>query len=468
MLRRNHRFFQSIQVLRDVILVGVSFYLAFNIRFSFPVHFPYESISDPKETAAIFIMLIAVWPAMGWANGLYISRRSQSIASELFDVVRVTALAFLVLVTITYFVRDVRYSRATLILWAIFSVCFVSTARMGFRWLLQKLRSRGYNLRHVVIVGGGALAQRVLETIREHDTLGLRVIGIAVSNNEENLVGKLIFGTKVIGTIDTISSLLEQHNIDQVIVALPVDKLGALKGIMAVLSQETVDVRLVPDFYQYMTLCGSIEELNGMPIINLQSTPLAGWNLLTKRGFDIFTSSVALLFSLPAIAISAALIKFTSHGPVFFKQLRVGMDGRIFTMFKLRTMSLDAENNGARMTEPGDPRCTTLGAFLRRFSIDELPQLFNVLRGDMSLVGPRPEQPAFIDEFKRQVPRYALRHKIKAGMTGWAQINGMRGQTCMKKRIELDLYYIENWSILLDLKILLRTIFGGFLSPNAY
>lgn len=468
MLRRNHRFFQSVQVLRDVVLVGISFFFAFSVRFSFPSQLPYESISDPKETAAIFIMLVAVWPAMGWVNGLYVSRRARSIASETFDVFRVTAIAFLVLVTVTYFIRDVRYSRATLVLWAVFSVVLISVARMGSRWLLQRLRSHGYNLRHVVVVGGGALAQRVIETIREHDTLGLRVVGVAVREAEAALVGRHMFGTRVLGTVSTLSSLLVSNEVDQVIVALPVDELDALKGIMAILSQETVDVRLVPDFYQYMTLCGSVEELSGMPIINLQSTPLAGWNLFTKRGFDVFVSCLALALASPFLAVVAVLIKWASSGPVFFRQPRVGMDGQVFTMYKLRTMRLDAECTGARMTEPDDPRCTPIGALLRRLSLDELPQLWNVLRGDMSLVGPRPEQPAFIDEFKRQVPRYALRHKIKAGMTGWAQINGMRGQTSIKKRIELDLYYIENWSLSLDMKILFRTVCGGFLSPNAY
>ena len=468
MLRRNHRFFQSLQIIRDVILVGASFGLAYWVRFSFPDWLPYESISDPRETSAVFLMLISVWPILGWASGLYVSRRAQSIAAEVFDVFRVTVIAFLVLVTVTYFVRDVRYSRATLILWTIFTIAVVAGVRMTSRYALQRVRARGYNLRHVIIVGAGGLAQRVIETIRAHDTLGLRVVGLAVRDAQRSLVGRRMFGTRIIGTVGELSRLVAHHGVDQVIVALPVDELDALKGIMAVLSQETVDVRLVPDFYQYMTLCGSIEEFSGMPIINLQASPLLGWNLVTKRAFDIFVAAVGLTLVGPLLAVLAALIKLTSPGPVFFRQERVGMDGRLFTMYKLRTMRADAERDGARMTMPDDPRRTRLGAFLRRTSLDELPQLWNVLTGDMSLVGPRPEQPTFIEDFKREIPRYALRHKIKAGMTGWAQVHGMRGNTSIKKRIELDLYYIENWSLLLDIKILFRTVFGGFLSPNAY
>jgi exopolysaccharide biosynthesis polyprenyl glycosylphosphotransferase len=205
-----------------------------------------------------------------------------------------------------------------------------------------------------------------------------------------------------------------------------------------------------------------------LPIINLQATPLVGWNLAAKRFFDIVVSLTGLMIAGPIIAVSAIWIKATSAGPVFFRQERVGMDGCRFYMYKLRTMRVDAEHDGAQMTSRDDPRRTTVGRFLRRSSLDELPQLFNVLRGDMSLVGPRPEQPLFIEDFKRKIPRYALRHKIKAGITGWAQVNGMRGNTSIAKRIELDLYYIENWSLALDLKILLRTVFGGFISPNAY
>ena len=217
-----------------------------------------------------------------------------------------------------------------------------------------------------------------------------------------------------------------------------------------------------------MTLCGGVDEFAGLPLINLQATPLVGWNLVIKRLFDMSMAILGLLVGAPLLAIIALVVRFSGRGPVFYAQERVGMDGRTFTMYKFRTMRADAEVDGARMTAPGDPRRTAIGAFLRTLSLDELPQLWNVLRGDMSLVGPRPERPCFIEDFKREIPRYALRHKIKAGMTGWAQVNGMRGNTSIEKRIELDLYYIENWSILLDLKILLRTVCGGFLSRNAY
>jgi Undecaprenyl-phosphate glucose phosphotransferase len=261
---------------------------------------------------------------------------------------------------------------------------------------------------------------------------------------------------------------VEQRRIDQVIIALPLEHQGALPGLMGVLSGSTADVKVVPDLAQYVTLSGGIEEFGGLPILSLQHGPLQGWNSVTKRLFDVLLSAVALLLTAPLLLLCALAIRFTSRGSVLYRQERMGMDGQLFEILKFRTMSTDAEDSGARMAEPGDPRTTRLGVFMRRLSIDELPQLFNVLRGDMSLVGPRPERPVFIEEFRRRIPRYHLRHKIKAGITGWAQINGLRGQTSIEKRIEFDLYYIENWSLLLDLKILARTLAGGFLSRNAY
>ncbi|MBI5510091.1 MAG: undecaprenyl-phosphate glucose phosphotransferase [Deltaproteobacteria bacterium] len=466
MLRRHHRFFQSLQVLRDAVLVGVSFYLAYLGRFSFPGLLPFGTVTPRQEAIWVGLMLMMVWPAMGWMAGLYVSRRSRGVAAEFFDVSRTSFIAFMVLVTLAYFSRDERFSRGILVLWALLSVLVVGLARVASRVALGSVRSRGYNLRHVIIVGTGDLARRVASLIRQQGSLGMRAVGVVAPNTEraKTKIGNL----PVFGKVSDLHRILAEHAVDQVIVALPIDKLGALKEIMTVLSQEPVDVRVIPDFYQYMTLCGSVEEFAGLPIINLQATPLVGWNLVAKRTFDIVVTGIGLVLVTPLVTLTALFIKLTSPGPVFYVQERVGMDGRKFQMFKLRTMRVNAEADGVQMTSPDDPRRTRLGSLLRRLSIDELPQLWNVMKGDMSLVGPRPERPCFIETFKRDIPRYALRHKIKAGMTGWAQVHGMRGDTSIAKRIELDLYYIENWSLLLDLRILFRTVFGGFLSPNAY
>ncbi len=466
MLKRHHRFFQTAQVVRDALLVGISFWIAYVLRFSLPELIPYGSISPRSETLWVGTTLVVLWPAVGWLSGLYVSRRLRGVGEELFDVAKVSVIAFMLLVTLTYFVRDERFSRGILLLGSVISVGMVGSARMLARGLLRALRSRGLNLRHVVVVGTGEMAARVARTLHNQASLGMRVVGF-ISADEGEPEGRL--DAPVIGTVGELGRLVgPSRGIDQVIVALPIERLGVLREMMEVLSHEPVDVRVVPDFYQYATLCGSIDELAGMPVINLQDTPLIGWNLVAKRAFDVVASAVGLLLVSPLLALIAAAIRLEGRGPVLYLQERVGMDGRRFTMVKFRSMRADAEQGGAAMATPDDERRTRLGAWLRRLSLDELPQLWNVLRGDMSLVGPRPERPCFIDYFKREIPRYALRHKIKAGMTGWAQINGMRGNTSIAKRVELDLYYIEHWSLLLDVKILLRTLFGGFLSPNAY
>lgn len=468
MLRRHHRFFQSLIVLQDVVLVSFSFLIAYFLRFSFPEIWPFGERSPMDQAFYIGALLAWVWPYVGWASGLYRSHRSQSVFSELFDAARVTLLTFLVGITLTYFILDSRFSRGVLLVWALTSVASVAAARVGSRLGLRWLRTRGYNLRHLVVVGVGDLAERVLETVVGQSSLGLRAVAVLAPDEDQGCVGDRVRGVPVVGTVSELGSVIRQHAIDHVIVALPLERLAALKSIMPTVSKETVDVRVVPDFYQFMTLCGSVEEFAGMPVINLQASPLQGWSSVLKRVFDWVCAALGLVLAAPLLAVIGIAIRCTTSGPVLYRQERVGLDGSVFTMYKFRTMHVDAEAGGARMTMPDDDRRTKLGYWLRRLSLDELPQLWNVCRGDMSLVGPRPERPCFIEEFKKDIPRYALRHKIKAGMTGWAQVHGMRGNTSVAKRIELDLYYIENWSFLLDLKILVRTIFGGFLSPNAY
>lgn len=468
MLRRHHRFFQSLQVLRDMGFVALSFVFAFWLRFAFPEWMPYGEVSPLADAYRVGGLLVVLWPIVGYVSGLYISHRTRSAFSELFDTSRVGLVTFLVGITLTYFLLDVRFSRGVLLFWAVSSVATISAARISSRLALRILRRRGYNLRHVVVVGTGSLAERILRTVESQASLGLRSVGVVATDDDAERIGQCVLGVPVVGSVSDISAILRQLNVDQVIVALPIDKLAALKSFMPALSRETVDVRVVPDFYQYVTLCGGVEEFAGLPIINLQASPLLGWPSVLKRLFDFSVAAFGALFIAPFIALIALAVRLTSPGPIFYAQERVGLDGRSFTMYKFRTMRLDAEVSGAQMTVPNDNRCTPIGAWLRKLSLDELPQLWNVLAGDMSLVGPRPERPCFIEEFKKDIPRYALRHKIKAGMTGWAQVNGMRGNTSIRKRIELDLYYIENWSLLLDLKILMRTVMGGFLSRNAY
>jgi Undecaprenyl-phosphate glucose phosphotransferase len=335
-----------------------------------------------------------------------------------------------------------------------------------FKEILQALRRRGYNLRYLLVLGAGRLARQVLEQVDVHRELGFRPVGCLSVTRKR--VGTSVAGVEVIGTLRDLREVLVERGVDQVLVALPSRSMHHLPRIMDICADTTVDVKLVPDVYQYATLFGGLEEFGGLPIVNLQSTGVLGINAMAKRAFDVTLSALLLVVLSPLLLALTVLAKVTSRGPVLFAQERVGLDGRAFHMLKFRTMRIDAEAQGPRFAEQRDPRVTPLGAFLRRTSLDELPQLWNVLVGDMSLVGPRPERPVFIDQFRRHIPRYQLRHMVKSGMTGWAQIHGLRGNTSIQKRVEFDLYYIEHWSLLLDLKILARTIAFGFLSRNAY
>ena len=463
MFGRFQRFYTSIKVVTDLVVLALAFGLAYLTRFHGP--FEVEAIPTSEETLLSLVMALVIFPVTFQQARLYATNRARTHIGEVFELFKATITATLILVALTYFTRE-RYSRLTLGIFVSYAFLLVSATRLSFRQALEMARRRGHNQKTILVIGAGELAQRVIETIDGHLELGFRVTGVLTRHPFK--VGQSLSGAPIVGLINDVDQVLDQRPVDVVMIALPIEDQALVKHLMERLALRTVDVKVVPDLYQYITLYGGLEEFGGLPIISLQAAPLHGWNLVAKRVFDVLFAVCALLLTAPIMLLTAALVKLTSKGPILYKQERMGMDGRTFNILKFRTMRIDAEVQGAQMASKGDPRRTLFGTFLRVSSIDELPQLFNVLRGDMSLVGPRPERPVFIEEFKKQIPKYHLRHKVKAGITGWAQINGLRGQTSIQKRIEYDLYYIENWSLLLDLKILVRTALGGFLSRNAY
>jgi Undecaprenyl-phosphate glucose phosphotransferase len=317
----------------------------------------------------------------------------------------------------------------------------------------------------MLIVGSGQVAADMVSRIRLHQELGIQILGCLSRDGVER---RGPGGIPVVGQYSDLRAFLSRTDIDQVVVALPLEDHQTLPEIMAELKDSILDIKVIPDIYQFASIGGAIEEFEGLPVISLQGCPLDGINLFAKRMLDISIASISLLLLSPVLIIIAFLVKLTSRGPVLFKQERVSFDGSPFSIIKFRTMVSDAEASGPGWTTPGDARVTLLGRLLRSTSLDELPQLFNVLLGDMSIVGPRPERPVYIKEFRKRIPRYMLRHKVPAGITGWAQVHGWRGDTSIDKRIEYDLYYIENWSLLLDLKIVVMTLLKGFKNRNAY
>jgi Undecaprenyl-phosphate glucose phosphotransferase len=459
---RFQRFYNSIKLVADAVTLAVAFGLAFFTRFTW---FEWESLPPMQETLETLGLVLLIFPLVFRASNLYTTNRSRSHISEVFEVFKATAMSTLLLVGVSYFIRD-RYSRLTVVLFAGFAFVMVSGVRLSFRFVFNELRRRGVNLKTILVVGAGDLGRRVVETIESHRELGFKVTGLLTRKQEK--VGTEVLGVPVVGHFSDLEKVLDEKPVDQVILAMPLEEQPLMRSLMEVLALRTVDVKVVPDLFSYVTLRGGLEEFGGLPIISLQGDPMEGWNRIAKRLFDVLVSSVAMLLLFPVLLVLAVLVKLTSRGPVLYSQERMGIDGQLFHMYKFRTMRVDAEKEGAKFATADDPRRTPIGTFLRKTSLDELPQFWNVFVGDMSLVGPRPERPVFIEEFKKQIPRYHLRHMVKSGITGWAQVNGLRGNTSIKDRIDYDLYYIENWSLLFDLKILVRTAFGGFLSKNAY
>jgi len=318
------------------------------------------------------------------------------------------------------------------------------------------------NLRRAIVVGGGGPAVEILSALRRRPDIGVRVLGLVGDKQAEA-------GASWLGRFEDLRAILDREQVDLILIALPHDEYGRLGAILTDIGDDPLAIHLVPDVYRLVSMRGGIEEFEGVPVLHLRESPLYGWNRILKRALDVVVGTVALVALGPLLLLIALVIRLTSPGPVLLRQERMGLDGRAFSMLKFRTMRVDAEaDSGPVWATAGDDRRTAVGTLLRRVSLDELPQLLNVLRGEMSLVGPRPERPVFVETFRHRIPGYMLRHKVKAGMTGWAQINGWRGNTSLEKRIEYDLYYIERWSFAFDLKILVKTIWRGFVNKNAY
>ncbi|HEV8640326.1 MAG TPA: undecaprenyl-phosphate glucose phosphotransferase, partial [Methylomirabilota bacterium] len=377
---------------------------------------------------------------------------------------KASTLGVLVLIAImTFAFRRYEYSRVVILYFWVLSILTMSFWRATFREGLRFARRRGLNLRRAIVVGGAGPATEILTALRRRPDAGVQVLGL-VGDKDDG-------GTSVswLGRVEELRAILDRQDVDIVFVALPHAEYGRLGAILDEIGDDPVTIHLVPDVYGLASLRGGIEEFEGVPLIHLRESPLYGWNLVLKRAMDLVVGGLAFLVAAPLMALIAPAVRWSSPGPALLRQERMGLDGRRFAMLKFRTMRPDAEAaTGPVWARQDDPRRTWLGALLRRWSLDELPQLLNVLRGEMSLVGPRPERPVFVEEFRRQIPGYMLRHKVKAGMTGWAQVNGWRGNTSLQKRIEYDLYYIERWSLAFDLKILVKTLWRGVFGKNAY
>ena len=467
MLKQKRQLFEYLFMVADLAVVSAAWVVAYCLRFMTDIVPVEKGVPEfaPYLSMTVFIWLI--WAFVFRRMGLYRPMRGVRRTHELWVLINANALAILLLISITYLFREksVQFSRLVFVYFWVLATFFTVVQRSSLRFLLRELRRKGYNLRYMVIVGAGKVAGDLASRVRLHQELGVQLLGCLSKRGDEK---RGPGGVPVVGRYEDVGNFVGRTDIDQIVVALPLEDHQMLPAIMAQLKDSIVDIKIVPDLYQFASLGGAIEEFEGLPVISLQECPLDGINLFTKRVVDLVLGCAALLLFSPLMVLIAALVKLTSRGPVFFKQERVSFDGSRFSIVKFRTMYANAESQGPGWTTPGDNRVTPLGRILRSTSLDELPQLLNVLKGDMSIVGPRPERPVFIQEFRRRIPRYMLRHKVPAGITGWAQVHGWRGDTSIDKRIEYDLYYIENWSLILDLKIVWLTLFRGFRNRNAY
>ena len=468
MVKRHNRLLVAFHVVTDALLGMAAFVLAYVLRFESGL-IPITRGYPPFEQYINVLPFVALIVPLGFHfQGLYRLRRGRSRIDDFFNVLVGSIFAVVLgIVATLYFQayyatqaqRDVGAFEVSRAVWGIFLVCNIALGYLSRKFIREALERRwmqGIGVRKVLIAGAGDLGRVVADRILEHRELGYQIIGFVDDKAGGDHLGYR--GLPLLGSLTEAADIIGNERIDELYVALPLEEHMKLLDLVESTSREGVDVKVVPDLLQFIALRARLEDLDGVPVINLNDVPLQGVSAFIKRVLDIVISSGALMAMAVPGMIIAWTIKRTSPGPVFYAQERMGLDGKAFTVYKFRTMPVDAESEGPVWSDDNDSRATRVGSFLRRHDLDEWPQFWNVLVGDMSIVGPRPERPFFVAQFKHRIPQYMLRHKVKAGITGWAQVNGWRGNTSLEKRIEYDLYYIENWSVTLDIKIMWLTL----------
>jgi len=478
------RMMVAMLVVVDLVVTTLAWLLAYHLRFSpewvgavVPVT---KGVPDLWRYVMLLPLIWLLWPVVLYFHGLYRLKRGRSAIDEFFGILFSVLIGSAATLGTTLYVRVYyryqpevapfwEYSQAVFGLFIALDVLGLNAGRWALRAWLQRMWAAGYNVKRVLIAGAGELGHTVAESLVAHSELGYRVVGFV----DDAPQARGVAGVSVLGRLDETTELAARHRADQLYIALPLDAHARLLRLIQSVRNECLDIKVVPDLLQYASIKASLEDLDGIPIISLNEVPLRGWNSMVKRLMDASLAAAALVFLtfvVPVFPLIWLLIRWKGGaGPVLLRQERMTLDGKTFQIFKFRTMVDEAEKEtGPVWASPEDPRRTPIGIWLRRFNLDEFPQLINVLLGDMSLVGPRPERPPFVQQFKERIPQYMMRHRVKSGITGWAQVNGWRGNTSIEKRIEFDLYYIENWSLLLDVKILILTLFRGFGQKHAY
>ena len=471
MIKDNQRFLNNLHVLLDVLIICASYALAWLLTIVAPIFPAGHGVLPPQVYFAALIPIVPAYLLLYWAFHLYEPKRTHSKRAELWHICQACAVGLMLLTSILFAFRRSGYfgnfSTRMLVAFSIIDITLTTIERFGIRYILSRLRRKGFNQKHGMLVGISDASDQFIDACRRNPDWGYHIYGIVDDIAE---VGEGYKGVRVVGRISELEHILAQNTIDEIAITLPLAAYAKLDGIVHVCEKSGVHTKFIPDYNNIIHSKPVTEDMDGLPVINIRNVPLTDPVKATaKRAVDICGALVGIILFSPIMLVVATLIKLTSPGPIIFKQERVGLHNKPFMMYKFRSMVQQTEADEKKgWTVPGDPRVTLVGRFIRKTSIDEFPQFFNVLAGQMSLIGPRPERTQFVEMFKEEIPRYMIKHQVRPGMTGWAQVNGLRGDTSIYKRVKYDIWYIENWTMSLDVKILFLTIFKGFVNKNAY
>ena len=460
MIKGNQKYFNRLHVLLDALIIAASYGLSWVIKFYD------DSVTMMNHMYIIGLLcIIPMYLILYAVFNVYSPKRVQTMKEEIGNIVKSNTMGLVIFIMALYMLHQPHFSRQMMFIFYVINNVAEIIFRNCIRWVLRKIRNRGFNQKHILLVGYSRAAEGYIDRIKTNPQWGYHIMGIL---DDKVAVGTKYRGEQVIGKIKLLQNLLLENELDQIAITLGIAEYSKLEDIVAICEKSGVHTKFIPDYNNFIPTRPYTEDLLGLPVINIRRVPLnGGFNKFVKRVSDIVGSFLLIILFSPVMLAVALAVRFSSKGPVIYKQERVGLHNRNFVMYKFRSMKIERCDE-LHFTTQNDDRTTRIGRFIRRCSLDELPQLFNVLKGDMSLVGPRPERPEFVEKFREQIPRYMIKHQVRPGMTGWAQINGYRGNTSIRKRIEYDLYYIENWTFWFDIVILFQTIFKGFVNKNAF
>lgn len=471
MIKDNQRKLNQLHVVLDALVICAAYSIAWYLMIKARIFPAGTGVLPPRVYFSALIPVVPVYLILYMIFHLYEPKRTRSKRAELWDIMQANILGMMIFTTILYGLRRSGYfahfSTRMIAMFFFQNVLLTTLERWGIRYILSKLRKKGFNQKHIMLVGFSDVSDLFIDACHRNPDWGYHIYGIVDDITE---TGTTYNGVKVVGRIKDLENILSRNTIDEIAITLPLSAYEKLAGIVAVCEKSGVHTKFIPDYGNVIHSKPQTEDMDGLPVINIRAVPLADpVKALTKRAVDLFGAMVGIILFSPLMLVIAIAIKATSRGPLIFAQERVGLHNKPFMMYKFRSMRQQTDEEEKKgWTTKNDPRVTKVGKFIRKTSIDELPQFFNVLRGEMSLIGPRPERTQFVEMFKEEIPRYMVKHQVRPGMTGWAQVNGLRGDTSIHERVRYDIWYIENWTMGLDFKILILTVFKGFMNKNAY